>query len=150
VPIIEQPDRINCLLYNLARGHALLAGRTQISQADLAPVLEVAFDSAPTIRSKVFRGLLEHNGTLKTSQVERILRCSKPTALKEMEALAVLGIVEKIEVEFEQPIPPQLQTQVEALAVKEGRCEHAIRLVERFAWFGCDECKSLRWAMPKC
>lgn len=32
VPIIEQPDRINCLLCNLARGHALLCGRRQISR----------------------------------------------------------------------------------------------------------------------
>ena len=39
VPVIEQPDRINCLLYNLARGHALLCGRTQLATADLAPVL---------------------------------------------------------------------------------------------------------------
>ena len=58
VPVIEQPDRINCLLYNLARGHALLCGRTQLATADLAPVLEVTFDSAPTIRSKVFRSLV--------------------------------------------------------------------------------------------
>ena len=95
VPIIEQPDRINCLLYNLARGHALLCGRTQIAIADLAPVLEVTFDSAPTIRSRVFRSLLEKSGTLKTSQIEKLLRCSKPTALKEMEALTVLGVADK-------------------------------------------------------
>lgn len=128
VPVIEQPDRINCLLYNLARGHALLCGRTQLVAADLAPVLEVTFDSAPTIRSKVFRSLLEQNGTLKTGQVEKLLRCSKPTALKEMEALTVLGVADKTEGDAEY-----------------GRPGHELRLAEKFQWFATDECKGLRW-----
>jgi predicted transcriptional regulator len=128
VPVIEQPDRINCLLYNLARGHALLCGRTQLATADLAPVLEVTFDSAPTIRSKVFRGLLEQGGTLKTSQVEKLLRCSKPTALKEMEALAVLGVADKTEADPEY-----------------GRPEHELRLAKKFEWFATDERKALCW-----
>jgi hypothetical protein len=128
VPTIEQPDRINCLLYNLARGHALICGRPQVTTADSAPVLEVTFDSAPSIRSKVFRGLLDHGGTLKTSQVETILRCSKPTALKEMEALAVLGIADKTEA-----------------APEYGRPEHELRLAEKFKWFASAECNALRW-----
>jgi hypothetical protein len=128
VPVIEQPDRINCLLYNLARGHALLCGRTQLATADLAPVLEVTFDSAPTIRSKVFRGLLEQGGTLKTSHVEKLLRCSKPTALKEMEALAVLGVADKTEADPDY-----------------GRPEHELRLAKKFEWFATDDCKALCW-----
>lgn len=128
VPVIEQPDRINCLLYNLARGHALLCGRTQLAAADLAPVLEVTFDSAPTIRSKVFRSLLEQSGTLKTGQVEKLLRCSKPTALKEMEALTVLGIANK----------------TEGGDAEYGRPEHELRLAGKFQWFTTDECKGLR------
>ena len=128
VPVIEQPDRINCLLYNLARGHALLCGRPQLATADLAPVLEVTFDSAPTIRSKVFRSLLEQNGTLKTGEVEKLLRCSKPTALKEMEALTVLGVADKTEGDAEY-----------------GRPEHELRLAEKFQWFATDDCKGLRW-----
>ena len=128
VPVIEQPDRINCLLYNLARGHALLCGRTRIATADLAPVLELTFDSAPTIRSKVFRSLLEQNGTLKTNQIEKLLRCSKPTALKEMEALSVLDVADKTEEGAEY-----------------GRPEHELQLAEKFQWFATDECKALRW-----
>ena len=128
VPVIEQPDRINCLFYNLARGHALLCGRSQLAMADLAPVLEVTFDSAPTIRSKVFRSPLEQGGTLKTSQVEKLLRCSKPTALKEMEALAVLGVADKTEANPEY-----------------GRPEHELRLAKKFEWFATDECNALCW-----
>jgi hypothetical protein len=128
VPMVEQPDRINCLLYNLARGHALLCGRTQLAPADLAPILEVTFDSAPTIRSKVFRGLLGRGGTLKTNHVEKLLRCSKPTALKEMEALAVLGVADKTEADPDY-----------------GRPEHELRLAKKFEWFATAECEALRW-----
>jgi predicted transcriptional regulator len=128
VPVIEQPDRINCLLYNLARGHALLCGRTQLATADLAPILEVTFDSAPTIRSKVFRGLLEQGGAMKTSHVEKLLRCSKPTALKEMEALAVLGVADKTEADPDY-----------------GRPEHELRLAKKFEWFATDARKALCW-----
>jgi hypothetical protein len=126
VPVIEQPDRINCLLCNLARGHAFLCGRRQLTPEDLAPVLEVTFDSASTIRSRVFRGLLENGGTLKTAQVEKLLRCSNPTALKEMEALAVLGVADKTE-----PVP--------------GLSGQELQLSDEFQWFASDECKSLRW-----
>jgi hypothetical protein len=62
VPVIEKPNRINCLLYNLARGHALVCGRRQLTAGDLWPVLDVTFDSAPTIRAKVFRGLIKAGG----------------------------------------------------------------------------------------
>ena len=126
VPIIEQPDRINCLLCNLARGHALLCGRRQLAPEDLAPVLEVTFDSASTIRSKVFRGLLENGGTLKTAEVEKLLRCSNPTALKEMEALSVLGVADKTE-----PV--------------QGLSGQELQLSDEFQWFASDECKSLHW-----
>lgn len=48
VPVIEKPHRINCLLYNLARAHALVRGRRQLTTDDLWPVLDITFDSAPT------------------------------------------------------------------------------------------------------
>ena len=128
VPVIEQPDRINCLLYNLARGHAVLCGRTQLTNEDLAPVLEVTFDSAPTVRAKVFRKLLKNGGTLKTSEVEKLLRCSTPTALKEMEALAVLGVATK-----------------EKISLPSGQAGYELVLVDKFEWFTSDPCKSLRW-----
>jgi hypothetical protein len=127
VPVIEKPHRINCLLYDLARAHALVCGRRQLTAEDLWPVLDVTFDSAPTIRAKVFRGLIEAGGTLNTSQVVQLLRCSPPTARKEMEALSVLGIVDKTVEGDDEP----------------GRPETQIKLASTFAWFGSDDCKSL-------
>ncbi len=96
-PLIEHPDRLNCLFYNLARGHALVCGRRALSPADLAPVIEVMLDSAPPVRSCLIRALLDNGGSLRTSQVEQLLHCSKPSALKEMEVLTVLGVTEKSE-----------------------------------------------------
>ena len=122
IPVIEQPDRINCLLYNLARGHALLCGRRQITQDDLWPVLEVTFDSASTSRSKLFRYLIEKDGKLETPDVERLLKCTAPTARNEMEALSVLGVVDKTETPCHATV---------------------ITLAERFDWFVSDECSSL-------
>jgi hypothetical protein len=128
VPVIEQPDRINCLLCNLARGHALLRGRRRIETEDLAPVLELTLDSAPMVRAKVFRGLLKNDGTLKTSEVEELLRCSNPTALKEMEALSVLGVADKVKTPLQS-----------------GQQGYDLLLADKFQWFMSDECKSLQW-----
>ena len=98
MPVIEKPLRINCLFANLARAHALICGRRQLTEDDLWPVLEITFDSAPPSRAKIFRHLIEKDGTLKTSDVVDLLRCSPPTARKEMEALSVLGVVDKFDV----------------------------------------------------
>jgi hypothetical protein len=127
VPVIEKPNRINCLLYNLARAHALICGRRQLTAEDLWPVLDLTFDSAPATRAKVFRGLIEAGGTLTTSDVEKLLRCSPPTARKEMEALSVLGVVEKTECDLNAPGRPEIQ----------------ITLKERFGWFASEACEAL-------
>lgn len=127
-PNIEKPDRANQLLYNLARGHALVCDRTQINEDDLKLVIEVATDSAPTIRSKLFRILLERNGAMSTGDVETALECSKPTALKEMEALKILKICY---------IASNSYGQV-------GEPEREIHLVQTFKWFLSEECMRLR------
>jgi hypothetical protein len=127
VPVIEKPNRINCLLYNLARAHAVIRGRRQLTPEDLWPVLDVTFDSAPTTRAKVFRALIER-GALTTTDVVKLLRCSPPTARKEMEALAVLGVAER----------------TDSYAKDEaGRPEIEITLDSRFEWFASPECKAL-------
>ncbi len=126
-PVIEKPDRISQLFYNLCRGHAVVAGRSQINQDDLKFVIELAIDSAPPTRAKLLSILIEHGGELKTSQVETLLQCSKPTALKEMETLKALGVCETKEVQGFI-----------------GQPEKIISLNEDFRWFMSDECKALR------
>ncbi len=123
IPVIEKPDRINQLFYNLCRGHALINGRNKVEKEDLKLPLEIAFDSAPTTRARLFRKLLEYNGQMKTTDVEKELNCSKPTAINEMEALKILGVV----------------------SISEGDYgEKAITLSEKLNWFLSDECNELR------
>ena len=127
MPVIEKPNRINCLLYNLARGHAIICGRRQLTAEDLWPVLEVTFDSAPVTRAKLFRGLIEAGGLLTTTKVEKLLNCTSPTARKEMEALSVLGVADKT---------------FEVRKDEAGRPETQITLKKRFDWFISPDCKA--------
>lgn len=119
-PIEEHPDRINQLLYNLARGHALVSGRENIEQEDINVVLRVALDSGKPTRAQLFKSLIENNGTLKTSQVKELLKCSTNTALKSMEEMRLLGLVISEE---------NLQD-----AEFRGRPETSVDLVEDFRW----------------
>jgi len=127
-PVIEKPDRINQLFYNLARGHAIGSGRTKISKADVRPVIELAIDSAPTTRTTLFRELIDLGGEITTTQVEELLNCSKPTALKEMEMLKILKLC-------------SLTQDSQGLV---GEPEKTLKLKPDFQWFLSDECKELR------
>lgn len=91
-PNVEKPDRLNQVLYNIARGHALSAGRTNLAREDMPLILRLTFDSAPGNRAPVFRKLIEHQGLINAAEIEAHLNCSNPTALKEMETLCILGI----------------------------------------------------------
>jgi hypothetical protein len=126
-PVIEKPDRIAQLFYNLCRGHAVVAGRSQINEDDLRFVIELAIDSSPPTRAKLVSILIENGGELKTTQVETLLQCSKTTALKEMETLKALNVCDITE-----------------HGGMIGQPEKIIRLKEDFRWFMSDECKSLR------
>jgi hypothetical protein len=127
-PVIEQPDRINQLFYNLCRGHAIVCGRTKLNIDDLRLIIELAVDSAPTIRARLFRKLLDNNGSMSTSMVETALQCSKPTALKEMETLKILGLC---------AITQESRGMV-------GEPEKTITLLEDFQWFLSEECVNIR------
>lgn len=126
--IAEKPDRINQLFYNLCRGHALVNDRTQINRDDLKLIIELAIDSAPPVRTKLFRKLLEKEGKMRTTQVEVALECSKPTALKEMETLKLLGLA-YITTEDLNGF---------------GQEEKIINLSGDFDWFLSEECKEIR------
>jgi hypothetical protein len=92
------------------------AGHWQMYYHFVGPAHNRLYSSARPVLEDVF------------GQVEKLLRCSKPTALKEMEALTVLGVADKTEGDAEY-----------------GRPEHELRLAEKFQWFATDECKGLRW-----
>lgn len=126
-PVIEMPDRISQVLYNLARGHALISGRKNIDRSDLKLILNVAFDSAPLSRARLFRLLTENDGVLSTDKIIELINCSRPTAIKEMEVLKILGLV-SLEDSDSNMI---------------GRPSKIITLNKEHAWFMSEECKTL-------
>lgn len=93
-PSVEQPHRLATLLYNLARGHALVYGRTQLSSDDLWIVTRVALDSMPIERRRMFRLLISigPTGIRSSAQVEKLLRCSRPVAIRLMKEMAFVGV----------------------------------------------------------
>lgn len=130
-PITEMPDRLNQLLYNLARGHALVCGRENINGADLKIAIRIALDSAPPNRAKIFKQLIKTDGQLSTKEAMEKLECSRPTALKLMQELAILKIVDT---------DGNMEDESETCG---GRPEQRIVLKEKYQWFISDECKKL-------
>lgn len=124
-PVIERPDRINQLLTNFARGHAIACGRTQISLDDLRPIIAVILDSAQYTRSKLFKALIARRGAMRTTDVESELKLTKPTALARMKELELLGVCDLTELG-----------------------EHEITLRPEFEWFVSDEFRLLRGEIP--
>jgi hypothetical protein len=124
IPTTEKPDRINQLLYNLCRGHALVCGRTQVNEDDLRLAVELAIESAPMNRARLLGKLLENGGTMTTGEIEVALNCSAPTALKEMETMSILkvGYISTVSSEFA------------------GRPEKTLHLAKDFMWFLSDAC----------
>ncbi len=126
-PVIEKPDRLNQLLYNLARGHAVALGREYITDEDMPCVALLACDSAPGHRAELLHALIQRSGRVSTGQVEKVLKVSKPTALHEMNNLKILGICEEWD-------PDDLTT------------EKGIKFQEEFMWFCSEECRAhLQW-----
>ena len=127
-PIIEQPNRISILFYNLCRGHAVAVGRKQIAIDDIRLIVELAIDTAPTVRAQLFRSLIDHGGEMTTSQVEICLARTKPIALKEMQTLVALGVCtfQQIKTGFA------------------GQPENKIILNADFGWFLSQECRRIR------
>lgn len=123
----ENPSRVNQLLYNLARGHAVAQERKNITENDLKQVIILAFDNAPYKRSKLFKALIKQGGVIATSQVMEALKCVQEAAIGEMNDLVKLGICKQ----WENP------------SKDVGRPEKQIHLAEPWQWFISDECKSI-------
>ncbi len=120
-PQIEKPDRVNQLLYNYCRGHAVAMNRTYVTEDDIPLLLRLALDSAPGQRAPLFQELLRKGGEMRTGDVESFLKCSNPTALKEMKTLTILGLCTEEDKEFE--------------------AQKCIKLHEDLNWFLSDEFK---------
>ncbi|MBI3331428.1 hypothetical protein HYZ99_00525 [Candidatus Peregrinibacteria bacterium] len=121
-PVIEKPDRLNQLLYNLARAHAVVMGRDHMADDDMRCVVLLSCDSGPGHRAELLHAIIQRGGRMATGQIEKALNLSKPTALHEMDTLRILGICDEWD-------PDDLTT------------EKGIKLKEEFEWFCSEECR---------
>jgi len=113
-------------LKNLARGHALSQGRTNVTMQDIPLLIKVVLSTASKERVILFDHLLENDGTLDTIDIKDHLLISKKTALKTMLELVILEIVNKLDMDSSNNNVFQIQ------------------LKEEFKWFLSDEFKQLR------
>lgn len=92
-PQPESPHRANTVLYNLARGHALLYCRTTLTAEDVPLMANVAMSSIPQNRRSILLAMAENHGKPMTVHlVESALDVSRHTAEKAMEEMHWLGV----------------------------------------------------------
>ena len=98
-PQREAPKRIGKLLHDLARGHALIHGRTRLELGDVEVCGRVALSTMPSKRRELVRALLDPNrdAPLTASDVETILDVSRPTARDRIDDVVALGFGEVVE-----------------------------------------------------
>jgi hypothetical protein len=107
-PCLEDPRRATALMLNIARGRAILYGRNQINMDDIPILIDITLSSCTEERGKLFRAILEAPGHyLRTSAVEKALKCGRNAALNVMEDFNLLGIAEYIPDKTHQPGRPE-------------------------------------------
>jgi len=114
-PCIEDPRRATALMLNIARGRAILYGRNQINMDDIPLLIDITLSSCTEERGKLFRAILETPGhCIRTSAIEKALKCGHNAALNVMEDFNLLGIAEYIEEKTSQPGRPEKRIQFTA------------------------------------
>ncbi|WP_157532963.1 hypothetical protein [Haloferax profundi] len=93
-PQRESLRRVGTMLRNLARGHALLDGRTQVLMEDIDVCIRVALSTMPANRRGAVRALVhpETSSAVTTAEIADYGSMSRPTARKRMEELEDLGL----------------------------------------------------------
>jgi hypothetical protein len=89
----EGPGRFVKQLCGLAAGLALIDGRNEVSDADIALVTRVAIDSLPTIRRVVVLDLLACDAATLNDLAARHPHISKSTIARALEDLQALSVV---------------------------------------------------------
>ncbi|MBV9179099.1 MAG: hypothetical protein JO297_18875, partial [Nitrososphaeraceae archaeon] len=130
VSLVENADRAYTLLKNVDRGHALLTGRNYLAVEDVPLLIKIVLSTAHIDRVKIFDLLLNHNGVLNTNIIMQSLNVSKPTALKTMLELKVIGLVDKSEDVYDENV--------------NNKVRHIYLNKERYGWFLTDDFRKLR------
>jgi hypothetical protein len=126
----EHPERVLGMLRNFDIGSALIHGRVEVNDYDLAQVAHIGLSSGNAGQGRVLRAMLQNGGKATTPKVAKLAAMSTPTALKHMAGLAMAGVARFIEgegtraakVELDQSFT-ELRT-APLLKAKRGKGEH--------------------------
>ena len=91
VGMAEGPFKVILYFKDLARGHALIHGRTEVNDADIAFIAEVALSSLPGHLRPIVREL-HRRGAADAPTCAKLCQCSRPTVRKYFQELTLLGI----------------------------------------------------------
>ena len=91
----EVPYRAYAVLYSLARGHALVHGRTQLAWEDLSLIAQVTISTMPYRLAALFRALVGHSeGKLTRAEVQDLFRwASHNTSQRAMMDVGNCGVI---------------------------------------------------------
>jgi hypothetical protein len=89
----ESPHRANAVLYNLARGRALVYGRISLRKDDLPMIARITLSSVTAERRALLLAFVKNaGGPLAVKQVVEATGVARHTAERRMEEMAWLGI----------------------------------------------------------
>ena len=92
----EHPQRAAEILFNLAKGHALLFGRNFVTMEDIPIVVKTVLSTAQIDRVKIFSLLLANKGrSLSTSRITLSLNISPQTARRKMIEFKAIRLVDE-------------------------------------------------------
>ena len=94
IPMKERPYRAMQILYNIARGHAILYGKNYLTNDDVKVLIPIVFSSMPDDRRRMWQLLVENNGYLDYAAVIQSIGISKPQAYRIMKLLGLLGVAD--------------------------------------------------------
>lgn len=114
----EGPYKIIGYFKELARGHALIHGRSEVVGADIELVAHTAISSVPGHFRPILRALME-NETVTSTETKKLCNVSAPTARDYLTDLEVLGIVT-----LERGLPTDTRSP----------SSYTARLSKRFSW----------------
>jgi hypothetical protein len=93
-PEAEASPRLAQQLAQLAKGSALLDGRTHVDAVDMTLVRRVAFDSMPADRRSVLDHLGKQHGPISQTDLIEALAMKKPFVQRRVEDLGIVGLVD--------------------------------------------------------
>lgn len=107
-PEAEASPRLAQQLAQLAKGSALLDGRTCVNEIDMALVKRVAFDSMPAVRRSILDYLAHDEGAISQAELAKGLRWTEAFTRRRVEDLEIFGLIERKE--QDDNVDPDLRT----------------------------------------